>query len=99
MKGQGSIRMVLTLTLVIAIITLLSANYTAWLDENNLNIGGFKECREVKQNVTSGVGTTAEITTSMDCGEAEAGNIFWFNLLVIAPFVGALGYALIPFVK
>ncbi len=99
MKAQGSIKMVLTLTLIIAIITLLSANYTEWLDKNNINIGDFKECRPVKSNVTSGIGTTSEIIVDMDCGEAEAGNIFWFNFLVIVPFVGALGYALVPFVK
>ena len=97
---MSSMRMVLTLSIIIAFLALVTADYTVWLVDNGIYDGDM-ECKP-RQTETSWVGSifgevkNTTMVTEVDCGQNTPE---FFNLIWIAPLIAVLGYALVPFVK
>lgn len=75
MKGQAYA--LLSLLISIAVFTFLAANYTEWVNLNNIGTG--INCREVVVSITP--------VTTVTVVECDNGIPVWFSVVFIAPVV------------
>lgn len=97
----------LTLSIVAALLVGLSANYTDWVDKNQVGDGA-EQCRQILQQPPSPGRAAAAanllgssnktVVVGVDCGGSGVAP-FWFNLIWLVPLGAVMLYLVTPFVK
>jgi len=91
---MGETKMVFVLSVIAAVMYLLMSNYTAWMIDNQISSVGIT-CGDIDWDKIDDPQTIESIKKSCEGADIPV----WFNWIWLIPLGGALGYALIPFVK
>jgi hypothetical protein len=95
---MSNLKVVFSLSIISAMLFLLTSNYNEWVTNNELTNGDF-ECKPIQLQILGQTILNTEnksISVGLDCGASVP---FWFNSIWIVPLIGIAAYALVPFVK